>query len=60
MNFNAKTYTNGFVLDGQSRWVAVDNPLEALTKALKVLEKPLYFFSLAAGGVLKGRSSFFS
>ena len=41
MNFNEKTYTNGFALDGQSRWVAVDNPLKDFTKALEVLEKPL-------------------
>lgn len=47
VTFPAKTYTNGFVLNGQSHWVAIGNLLKAFTKAVEVLEKPLCFFFLA-------------
>ena len=44
VTFHAKTYTNGFVFNGLSHWVAVGNPLKAFTKPLEVLGKPLCFF----------------
>ena len=44
MTSHAKTYNNGFPLNGESRWLPVGYPLEALMKALKALEKPLDFF----------------
>ena len=44
VTFHAKTYTNSFVFNGLSRWVAVGNPLKAFTKPLEVLGKPSCFF----------------
>ena len=44
VTFHAKTYTNSFVFNGLSCWVAVGNPLKAFTKPLEVLGKPLSFF----------------
>ena len=44
VTFHAKTYTNSFVFNGLSCWVAVGNPLKAFTKPLEVLGKPLCFF----------------
>ena len=44
VTFHVKTHTHGFVLNGQSRWVAVDNSLKAFTKALEVLQNLLCFF----------------
>ena len=44
VTFHAKTYINGFVFNGLSRWVAVGNPLKAFMKPLEVLGKPLCFF----------------
>ena len=41
---HAKTYTNGFPLNGWSRWVPVGYPLKTFTKALEALRKPLAFF----------------
>ena len=40
----AKTYANGFPLNGWSRWAPVGYPLKTFTKALEVLRKPLGFF----------------
>ena len=60
MTFHAKTYTNGFVFNGLSRWVAVSNPLKAFTKPLEVLGEPLCFFPLPVGGVEKGCWKLFS
>ena len=44
VTFHAKTYTNGFPLNGWSRWVSVGYPLKTFTKALEALRKPLGFF----------------
>ena len=44
VTFHAKTYTNGFPLNGWSRWVPVGYPLKTFTKALEALRKPLAFF----------------
>ena len=39
VTFHAKTYTNGFVFNGLSHWVAIGNLLKAFTKLMEVLEK---------------------
>ena len=41
---HAKTYTNGFPLNGWSRWLPDGYPLKTFNKALKALRKPLGFF----------------
>ena len=50
VTFHAKMYTKGFVLNGQSHWLAIDNLLKAFTKVLEVLEEQLCFSSLPVGG----------
>ena len=54
-----KTYTNGFVFNDQSHWVAVDNPLKVFTKVLEVLEKPLCFFPCPLEVLKKAVRNFF-
>ena len=49
VTFHAKTYTNGFVFNGLSRWVAVGNPLKVLGKLLCFFHYPLEVLKKAVG-----------
>ena len=56
VTFHAKTYTNGFVFNGLSRW----QPVESFHEAVGGVGKAVMFFSLPVGGVEEGCWKLFS